>query len=662
MRENQRRVLLLILAVLVALVAASCSEESSENETIEELPDPTQLELPLSDLDPIIDGAPSNDVLPEEGKADAVYPAQFDVVATQSSVKSQGSRGVCSIFSTVALMEHLYIKEGTIADPDFSEQFLQWSAKEEQRSFRSTGGSSARENLAAINRFGIVEEAAWPYETRGWSTSNDERCTGDDRPTLCYTNGAPPESALDAQRFKLPRGRYINSRPRNIKAYMHENKSAVVAGMTFFYQSWNHGGSKLKINRSYFSNGYILYPNEADKTSSLEHRAGHSILIVGWDDDLEVPMVDENGAQILDENGEPQMEKGFWLIKNSWGTGSFGNKNPFGSGYGWLSYRYVEEYASVYSAAEPELDFQEVCDDGADNDFNGKVDCDDAACVDQEVCRPAGLSFEEEVAGTIPDGTGEALTSSITVAQPGVTDKVFVKVDISHPYSGDITLSLTDPAGTQVILRDREGGSQDDIITEYSLDDFAGVSIAGDWTLTVADSAGGDAGTLNSWAIEFQLSGDVPAEVCADGIDNDGDSLIDCADEDCVEDEACVGASTVELNSAEAQIIPDDDATGLVIPLVVDAAGLVGAISLSVDISHTFRADLNISLTNPAGAEVVLMSEEYREGDAIIRTFDVDDFNGLEAAGEWTFKVADIAGGDEGTLNSWNFVMEVVPQ
>jgi hypothetical protein len=38
------------------------------------------------------------------------------------------------------------------------------------------------------------------------------------------------------------------------------------------------------------------------------------------------------------------MEKGFWLFKNSWGTASFGVENPYGAGYGWLSYRYVDEY------------------------------------------------------------------------------------------------------------------------------------------------------------------------------------------------------------------------------------------------------------------------------------------------------------------------------
>src|SRR5690606_27913428 len=139
----------------------------------------------------------------------------------------QESRGVCSIFSTVALMEHLYIAEGSITTPDFSEQFLQWSTKFEVGDFPNTSGSNARTNLDAINRFGIPEERAWPYEGTEWNTSNDPECTGESMPTRCYTNGSPPEPALAAQRFHLPRGRWINSSDRSIKGHMVRENTGV---------------------------------------------------------------------------------------------------------------------------------------------------------------------------------------------------------------------------------------------------------------------------------------------------------------------------------------------------------------------------------------------------------------------------------------------------
>ncbi len=126
---------------------------------------------PLTSVETLHEGSKPNSELPTEGKADAVYPPKFtELLETQSSVKSQGRRGVCSIFSTVALMEHLYIKEGTYQNPDFSEQYLQWSAKFEVGSFPNTSGSNAASNLDAIVRYGIVEEDVWPYEPSGWTS------------------------------------------------------------------------------------------------------------------------------------------------------------------------------------------------------------------------------------------------------------------------------------------------------------------------------------------------------------------------------------------------------------------------------------------------------------------------------------------------------------
>ena len=248
-----------------------CSSDDGEGE-----PFPTELvtnldgESPLSDLDPLIDGAPGNDKLPSEGKADAVYPDKFsELVAVQSPVKSQGRRGVCSIFGAVALMEHLYLKEGTIPNVDFSEQFLQWSTKKEYGSFKHTSGSNASVNLGTIYKYGIVMEDQWPYETAQWNGTNDPDCDppGDDDdnlPTKCYTNGDPPAAAMAASRWHLPRGRWINSRGNSIKSHMYNKKQGVVVGMTFFYQSWNHRKSPLTTNQEYWRKGYVTYPNAKD--------------------------------------------------------------------------------------------------------------------------------------------------------------------------------------------------------------------------------------------------------------------------------------------------------------------------------------------------------------------------------------------------------------
>src|ERR1043165_8503120 len=84
-------------------------------------------------------GAPSNSTLPDDNKADAVYPAKFELPkAEQSAVKSQGSRGVCSIFAATAMVENLFLAAGSSSIPDFSEQYMQWSVKNQVGAFAHT--------------------------------------------------------------------------------------------------------------------------------------------------------------------------------------------------------------------------------------------------------------------------------------------------------------------------------------------------------------------------------------------------------------------------------------------------------------------------------------------------------------------------------------------
>lgn len=485
------------IAVFLALPLVACMATGDTNPPVDNDP-------PLADLDTLFADAPPNDTLPDENKADAEYPKQFTgPIQWQSPVKSQGSRGVCSIFSTVALMEHLYIKEGTVADPDFSEQYLQWSAKEQVRAFRNTSGSNARVNLQAISQYGIVMEADDPYETFQWGPSQDEACEGDEMPTRCYTNGDPDERATDAIKWKLPRGRWLNT--NSIKAHMHTKNQGVVVGLTFFYQSWNHRRSDLPTNRDYWSKGYVLYPNEKDRELSLEKRAGHSILLVGWDDELEVQKVDEEGNKVTDEDGNPVMEKGFYVFKNSWGTGSFGRDNPHGDGYGFISMAYVHRYGTAYVSDLPQLDLSESCDNGSDDDFDGLADCDDSDCADAIECQgggePEALTFEsshEPLA--IPDNDPVGVSSDIQVDREGTIRKLEVEVNITHTYRGDLRVIL-DHDGQSVVLQDRSGGGVDNLNQTFEVADLVGGEMKGQWRLRVEDRAGLDTGTLDSWKI-----------------------------------------------------------------------------------------------------------------------------------------------------------------
>ena len=169
------------LMIFAMFGLAACGEPTEPEETTAPPEEEEQYtgEPVLASLDSVIgDHPPEDSVTRFDQKFDITLPPKFDLVDTQSPVRNQASRGVCSIFSTVGLMEHLYIKAGQ-TDPDFSEQYLQWSAKFEVGSFPNTGGSSGSSNLDAVVKYGIVVEEDWPYEGRGWNSSNDAECNGE---------------------------------------------------------------------------------------------------------------------------------------------------------------------------------------------------------------------------------------------------------------------------------------------------------------------------------------------------------------------------------------------------------------------------------------------------------------------------------------------------
>ncbi len=121
----------------------------------------------------------------------------------------------------------------------------------------------------------------------------------------------------------------------------------------------------------------------------------------------------------------------------------------------------------------------------------------------------------------IPDNTPGGITSYLTVPanEAGIISGVTVDVDISHSWIGDLTIQLISPTGVVVKLQDRSGGSSDDLVGNWpetlevagpgSLNDYIGISNAGDWILLVADHVGSDTGVLNSWGLHFIIPGNV---------------------------------------------------------------------------------------------------------------------------------------------------------
>jgi len=202
------------------------------------------------------------------------------------------------------------------------------------------------------------------------------------------------------------------------------------------------------------------------------------------------------------------MDKGFFLFKNSWGTGgSWGSENEFGKGYGWLSYRYVQRWGRSVSAAEPELDAPpiEICGDGIDNDGNDLSDCDDSACASESICVEDNTSevFTSNPAAAIPDGDIDGLLDTIEVPNAEEIKGINVTVDIEHTWKGDVSILLIGPNDEVAVLLEADASTGTTINETFFTDVFNGQAASGEWTINVIDEARFDTGTLNSWEIEF---------------------------------------------------------------------------------------------------------------------------------------------------------------
>jgi subtilisin-like proprotein convertase family protein len=128
-----------------------------------------------------------------------------------------------------------------------------------------------------------------------------------------------------------------------------------------------------------------------------------------------------------------------------------------------------------------------------------------------EITTRAGSLVEiQESPGTqIPDNNPAGIERTLNVAESGQIQDLEVSVDITHTYIGDLTVTLVSPAGTQAVLDNRTGGSQDNLVRTFrfadtpSLQALHGQSLQGAWKLRVADLEAADVGKLNRWGLKI---------------------------------------------------------------------------------------------------------------------------------------------------------------
>jgi hypothetical protein len=308
----------------------------------------------------------------------------LSLLNNQSPVRSQARRGTCSIFSATAMLESMLIirKDVDKATIDLSEEFLEYLVNHSS----SSDGSTSYRNYSAFRSYGDVEEPVLPYIGETWKAVTDsplaqERCgkfKGFDLSSCLIVHRNPnlleasiedledkdnenydPEFAKARVRAGEFKGEYLSHVDSDFYVSEEEAKDLLFSGipvtidLDFYYGSWNHGGGvelNIPIDSNNWAKGIVGYPEVGSRDREWSHKksAGHSVLLVGYDDDKEVTQK----IQMVDGTYKTFTHKGVYYFKNSWGTAGFGKdfqvESKTFSGYGMITQDYASEYGSFF--------------------------------------------------------------------------------------------------------------------------------------------------------------------------------------------------------------------------------------------------------------------------------------------------------------------------
>lgn len=332
---------------------------------------------------------------------------------------------------------------------------------------------------------------------------------------------------------------------------------------------------------------------------------------------------------------------------------------------------------------------------------------DDNRAVGGVIAPPNCVSSLATFSNSTPVPIADVAVSTSTIVVSGAGSFLWdlnVVTGLQHTFAADLDITLTSPAGTVVTLTSDNGAGNDNVfdgtlwdddanpggalpygtnnglvtdhaytnlttatplVPEEALSAFAGEDPNGTWTLSISDDLSGDTGTLGSWSLQLTTFAVAPTAATA--------------------------------NFSQAAPTPIADVAVSSSTLAVSGAGTaICGVDLTTDISHTFAADLDITLTSPAGTVVTLTTDNGAGNDNVFAgTLWDDDANPLGALpyttnnglatdqayvnltvatplvpeesfgaffgedpnGTWTLSVSDDLSGDTGTLNNWSLAV-----
>ncbi len=190
----------------------------------------------------------------------------------------------------------------------------------------------------------------------------------------------------------------------------------------------------------------------------------------------------------------------------------------------------------------------EICDNGIDDDLDGLTDCEDPDCSSPEITSFSGTS------PTCPD------------LDDGIIDIIASGNNLKYSFDGGTTFT-----------------------TSSTMTGF----LAGEYTLVVIDSINNCAGDT----VGLTLFNPTCDEICDNGIDDDGDGLIDC------DDETCEGVSIVNIISENPSC--NNGNAGMI---NIQAVGNNTSVSYSVNGGASFGSESQFSVTDTGIYTIVVRS------------------------------------------------------
>jgi subtilisin-like proprotein convertase family protein len=144
----------------------------------------------------------------------------------------------------------------------------------------------------------------------------------------------------------------------------------------------------------------------------------------------------------------------------------------------------------------------------------------------------------------IPDNDPAGVERTLDLTAPGTLKTLTVSLDITHPFRGDLKVTLMLPPGQTLTVYDAPAQSGEDLRGNFPLTVPPGLPAQGTYLLKVVDRSASDTGTLNSWGLSVTSEGYVCAPWTPEAIilellgiptgegdlDVNGDGRLDAAD------------------------------------------------------------------------------------------------------------------------------------